>query len=221
MGHNCNEPLATFAEDGIWCLQGVKASLTDPQYKVVEAGDEVPPRVTLVFNVARCEAASHSQQQALAWTWKTFLRLRPLKGRNPDLEKVEILNSEAATEEAVAVTAAESAASSSSSPDPRCFGLRIANFAEVKPRAPNGFDSGLPPFSSKATQRRPMRASRLPQTWRRAQGQGAGEEGWPKKAQGWAWTTGSSRAPRTVDVEVPTVGGLGWLVVVIEEGLTG
>ncbi|KAK2983940.1 hypothetical protein RJ640_005806 [Escallonia rubra] len=77
--------------------------------------------------------------------------------------------------------------------DPRCFGLRITR---VKPRAPNGFDSGLPPFSSKATRRRPMRASRLPQTWWKGQGQGAGGEGWSKKGQGWAWTTVSWIKPR-------------------------
>ncbi|KAH7521702.1 hypothetical protein FEM48_Zijuj07G0060800 [Ziziphus jujuba var. spinosa] len=42
--------------------------------------------------------------------------------------------------------------------------------------AANGFASGLPPCSSKAAQRRPMRASRLPQAWRRGQGQGAAAE---------------------------------------------
>ncbi|KAK3001129.1 hypothetical protein RJ639_022204 [Escallonia herrerae] len=30
----CNEPLATFAEDDVRCLQGVRASLTDPQAKL-------------------------------------------------------------------------------------------------------------------------------------------------------------------------------------------
>ncbi|KAK2978718.1 hypothetical protein RJ640_004241 [Escallonia rubra] len=44
--------------------------------------------------------------------------------------------------------------------------------------------------------RRLMRASRLPQTWRRGQGQGAREEGWPKKGHGWAWTTVSWIKPR-------------------------
>ncbi|CAL5416475.1 unnamed protein product [Camellia sinensis] len=33
-----------------------------------------------------------------------------------------------------------------------------------------------------------MRASRLPQAWRRGQGQGAGGLGWPKKGQSWVWT---------------------------------
>ncbi|KAK2989977.1 LOW QUALITY PROTEIN: hypothetical protein RJ640_004140 [Escallonia rubra] len=156
-------------------IRGVAVGRTSPRISHLLFADD-----SLIFFTAVREEAS---------AIKEILR------SNPDLEKVEILNSEAAPVEAVAAAAAESAASASSSPDPPCFGLRIA---EVKPRAPNGFDSGLPLFSSKATQRRPMRASRLPQTWRKGAGAGAGGEGWPKKGQGWAWTTVSwikQRAP--------------------------
>ncbi|THU63306.1 hypothetical protein C4D60_Mb01t14390 [Musa balbisiana] len=65
---------------------------------------------------------------------------------------------------------------------------RISRRYSRTARAPKGLASGLPPFSSNAARRRPMRASREPQAWRRGHGHGEGGLGWPKKGHMGVWT---------------------------------
>ncbi|KAK2992053.1 hypothetical protein RJ640_009783 [Escallonia rubra] len=128
---------------------------------------------------------------------KSSVGVGMLKLRNPDLEKVEILNSEAATVEAVAAAAAAELAASASSSPARLERVRLGLASVLLEGDAEATDEGV-----EAT----------PDLAEGARGRGRVGKGGQRKGRGGHGppSRGSSSAPRTVDVEVPTVEVLGF-----------